>query len=129
MKRTALLSAAVAGLVALGGAQNPSALATTSGGYWEVIGVPGSGPIRQCIGNTRPLTQFEHRRETCQRTTISDSADRAVVEYVCPSGGFGRSEVTVLTPRSLRVETQGISGGLPFHYVLQARRLGECSAH
>jgi hypothetical protein len=26
----------------------------------------------------------------------------------------------------LRISTQGISGGLPFNYVLQARRIGDC---
>jgi hypothetical protein len=33
----------------------------------------------------------------------------------------------VLTPRSLRIATQGISGGLPFNYVLQARRVDDCA--
>jgi hypothetical protein len=36
--------------------------------------------------------------------------------------------MTVITPRSIRIETQGISGDLPFNYVLQARRIGECTA-
>jgi len=33
-----------------------------------------------------------------------------------------------VTPRSLRLDTQGISDGLPFHYVAQARRVGDCPA-
>ena len=33
----------------------------------------------------------------------------------------------MLTPRSLRIETQGISDSLPFNYVLQARRVGDCA--
>jgi hypothetical protein len=32
----------------------------------------------------------------------------------------------VITPRSLRISTQGISDNLPFNYLLQARRVGEC---
>ena len=45
-----------------------------------------------------------------------------------PGGGFGRTKMTVLTPRSMRVETQGISNNAPFNYVLQVRRLGDCPA-
>ena len=40
--------------------------------------------------------------------------------------GFGQSKVTLLTPRSMRIETQGISGNLPFNYQLHARRVGDC---
>ena len=50
----------------------------------------------------------------------------ATIEYHCAGADFGRSEIDVITPRSLRIETQGISDGLPFNYVLQARRVGEC---
>ena len=42
------------------------------------------------------------------------------------AAGFGHSEVTLLTPRSLRIATQGISDGLPFNYVLQAHRIADC---
>jgi len=51
-----------------------------------------------------------------------------VIHYSCPGNEFGRSTMTVITPRSLRIETQGISDNLPFAYVLQARRVGECTA-
>jgi len=50
----------------------------------------------------------------------------AEINYNCADGGFGRSAVTLLTPRSLTIDTQGISGGLPFHYKLYARRMGDC---
>jgi len=32
----------------------------------------------------------------------------------------------LITPRSIRIETQGISDNLPFNYVIQARRVGDC---
>ena len=38
-----------------------------------------------------------------------------------------QSKIDVLTPRSIRIETQGIADDLPFNYVIQARRVGECS--
>lgn len=117
---------AAAGLVAAG---QPTSLRGTSGGLWEISGLPGHGAVRQCVSSTRMLAQFEHRRESCPQAVINEAGDTTVIQYNCPSGGFGRSDVKVLTPRSLRIETQGISGGLPFHYTLQARRVGECARH
>jgi hypothetical protein len=52
--------------------------------------------------------------------------NKAVVEYHCGAAGFSRSQVDVITPRSLRIDTQGISAQEPFSYVLQARRVGDC---
>jgi hypothetical protein len=49
------------------------------------------------------------------------------VQYTCGAAGFGRTQIDVLTPRSLRISTQGISDGLPFNYVMQARRMGDCT--
>jgi len=34
--------------------------------------------------------------------------------------------MTLITPRSLRIDTQGISDNLPFHYQLYARRVSDC---
>ena len=111
-------------------AQRPNALAQTSGGEWEISGLPGtSGSVRRCIGNTMTFAQIEHRGQSCTQVVISDTPTTAVVHYTCTNGGFGRTELTLLTPRSLRVQTQGISRGAPFNYVVQARRMGACAAH
>ena len=59
---------------------------------------------------------------------LGDSADRCAVSYKCTGGGFGQATIKTLTPRSLRVEIQGISGGPPYGYVMQAHRLGDCPA-
>ena len=116
--------------VIIGAAAVPAALSQTTPGLWEVTGVPGAkAPIRQCVGEVLALAQFEHRTENCSRRVIRDAGNSTVVEYSCPGGGFGRSEIGVVTPRALRIETQGISGGLPFHYVAQARRVGDCISH
>jgi hypothetical protein len=112
---------------ALAAASPQSPLARIDGGLWEVTGAPGSAPVRQCLANIRVLAQFEHRKEQCPRTLVREGRDTAIFQYNCPGGGFGQSELRVLTPRSLRIETQGISGGLPFHYVIQARRVGACA--
>ena len=72
------------------------------------------------------LAQYEHRKAQCTRRVIRETPTFAEIQYSCPGGGFGRTTVGLLTPRSLRVETQGISQNAPFHYVLQARRVGGC---
>ncbi len=125
-KLAAAAGVAVAGLV-LGAAARPYALKMTSPGMWEVSGAPGArGPVFQCVADPVVLAQFEHRGKRCSRTVISDNLSSTVISYTCLDGGFGRSKITVLTPRSLRIETQGISQGLPFNYVIQARRVGDC---
>jgi hypothetical protein len=111
-------------------AAQPSALAQTSPGLWEIDGLPKArAPIRQCVANTALLARVEHNGQACKQIVISDTETSTVIEYTCTGGGFGRSKLTLLTPRSLRIETQGISANYPFNYVIQARRVGDCSAH
>jgi hypothetical protein len=105
----------------------PSILAQAQPGLWEFSGAPGThAPVRQCIADIARLAQYEHASKHCTRTVISDSADTAVVQYVCGPAGFGRSAIHLITPRSLEISTQGISDDLPFNYVLQAHRVGDC---
>ena len=118
----------IAGVLILGAAQQPSPLAQTKAGQWELEGVPGAkSPVRQCVSEMLALARFEHRGKNCTSRTISTTVSSIVIEYDCGGAGFGRSQLDVLTPRSLRISTQGISDSLPFNYVLQARRLGDCS--
>ena len=122
----------VAGLAAalvLMGAQRPTALAQTAPGLWEISGLPGAKtPVRECVTDTAVLARYEHRSRACSIKVISDSASAAVVEYNCGGAGFGHTKIDVITPRALRIETQGVSDNLPFSYVLQARRVGDCPA-
>jgi hypothetical protein len=121
----ALASAAAA--LSLAAAQQPRALASISGGWWEISGAPASkAPVRQCLADVAALAQFEHAGRTCSRDVISDEARSTVIHYSCGAAGFGRSKIDVITPRSVTVRTQGISEGLPFNYVLLARRVGDC---
>jgi hypothetical protein len=114
-------------LLTLVGAEQPAALSMTSPGDWELTGVSGAkGPVRQCVADLMILTQFEHRGRHCPSQVISDHGNSTVVQYNCGAAGFGRTQIDVLTPRSLRISTQGISDNLPFNYVMQARRAGDC---
>ena len=104
----------------------PTVLSQISPGLWEFSGPRGAPLRRLCIGEPEMMAQVEHRGARCTRTIISNDARSALVDYSCRSGDFGHSRITVVTPRSMRVETQGISAGAPFAYVVQARRVGDC---
>jgi hypothetical protein len=128
MTRSLILFAALGALTLLTAAQQPSALNMTSAGDWELTGVQGTkAPLRQCVSDLMMLTQFEHRAHHCTSTVISDRGNSTIVQYTCGAAGFGRTQIDVLTPRSLRISTQGISDNLPFNYVMQARRVGDCA--
>ena len=110
----------------LGAATLPPTIAG-SGGLWEVSrSARGADAERKCVPAAAVLAQWEHRGAQCTRTVVSSTATEAIIHYTCPGGGFGQSKMKVITPRTLRIETQGISDGLPFGYTLHARRVGDC---
>jgi hypothetical protein len=109
-------------------AASPSVFNKTQGGLWQVDRA-GEKPLQLCLANTAELALFEHRKGGCTPTVIRDSGSLATIRYTCAGGDFGQSDLTLLTPRSLRIATQGISANAPFNYVLQAHRVGDCPAH
>ena len=98
-------------------------------GEWEVSKTSGGASEKLCLTDAAMLMQWEHRTRQCSRSIDTSTLDRAEVHYSCVGGGFGTSRVEVLTPRSIRVQTQGIADGLPFGYVINARRIGFCAPH
>ena len=127
--RIGLVAAVTLSASLLVAAAVPRALAPAAGGLWEVSqSATGHDPTKLCVPSPEVLAQFEHRQRRCTRVVIRDSGNQAEIHYTCADGGFGRSAVTLVTPRSLTIDTQGISGGLPFHYKLYARRTGDCRA-
>ncbi|MBA2772236.1 MAG: hypothetical protein M3438_06470 [Pseudomonadota bacterium] len=128
--RLSLLTTAGAVLaLALAGASSPSVLSQISGGLWEISGQRGAPPTRLCIPQPPLLAQVEHRSAKCTQTVLRNDPASALIEYSCPGGGFGHSKITMLTPRSVRIETQGIADYAPFGYVVKARRIGNCPNH
>jgi hypothetical protein len=126
-KTLILVMTGVAAALASAAPQRPSVFSQTLPGIWEISGAPGvKAPIRQCLSDIALLAQYEHRNHTCVRKLIADTPTSSTIEYSCGGAGFGRSDIEAITPRSLRIDTQGISGGLPFNYVLQVRRMGDC---
>ena len=111
----------------VGGAAAPRALLPALGGLWEVSQrADGHGAQRICVPSPVMLAQYEHRTARCSRSVITDTGSETLISYSCADGGFGQSKITLLTPRTMRIDTQGISGNLPFHYRLHARRVGDC---
>ena len=122
-----ICSGGLGALFALSGAVLPAPMNRGGGGLWEVgKSASGAGSEKRCVADPALLAQWEHRSNQCTRVIISSTSDDAVIHYTCTGGGFGRSHIRVVTPRTLRIDTQGISGGLPFSYVLHARRVGSC---
>ena len=114
-------------LLLLTAAQPLPTLAQTQPGLWEISGAPGvKTPVRQCVADVPALARFEHRGKACTSKVLKHVGSLTAFEYSCGAAGFGHSEVEALTPRSLRISTQGISNGAPFNYVLQARRMADC---
>jgi len=122
-----LLLAGLTGMLLIA-AGSPIALAPARPGLWEVgRSATGTDARRTCVREPIALSQWEHRAERCTRVILADRGNRILVDYTCADGGFGRSEMTLVTPRSIKIATQGISRDGPFAYTLHARRLGNCT--
>ncbi|MBB3763984.1 hypothetical protein [Sphingomicrobium lutaoense] len=124
---------AIAGMLLLAAAvpalsqDSRGALGRVVAGQWE-LSEPGSerDSVRMCIADPTMLAQVAHRGRQCTRVTISEGPGEALIHYTCTGAGFGRASMQVVTPRSLRIETQGILRSTPFHRVYHARRTGDC---
>lgn len=105
-------------------------LATLEPGQWSVSrSATGTKAVSLCVHDFAALAQWEHRARQCTRTIVSQKDRELVVRYTCPGGDFGQAKLTTLTPRSLKIETQGIHSGEPFNYELFARKSGACTSH
>lgn len=121
-----VLPAAVSAAIAIA-AVRPGGIAAAQPGVWRVSrDASGNASEQVCLADPAFLAQWEGRASTCTRTPIVEDANQVTFDFKCGNGAFGRSKMTLLTPRSLRIETQGISGGAPFEYQLFARRTGTC---
>lgn len=127
MSRFASLILGFSALALLGAAPPTRALAGVAPGLWEVSRTArGAAPRRLCLSDVAQLAWIAHARERCSRTILRDSPGDLQLDLSCEGGDFARSGITVTTPRSVKLETQGIHRGEPFNYTLYARRVGEC---
>jgi len=126
--RIGLATAGALCALGIGAAIKPGGLASAWPGLWEISrSATGVNPQRVCLADLGFLARWEHRRASCSVTKLTEKANLETFDYQCGAGGFGRTDITLLTPRSLRIRTQGISNGLPFDETLQARWVRQCN--
>ena len=108
-------------------ANAPTVLPGVQPGLWEVSrDATGRGARRGCISDMILIGTYAHAGDRCTRTVLVNSPRRLLMALDCGQGEFGRSEITVTTPRSLKIDTQGFRGGEPYDFSVYARRVGEC---
>jgi hypothetical protein len=96
-------------------------------GSWELRMRDAAGTVeRLCLPDTRRLIQLRHPRDTCDRLIVDDDATEVTVQYTCRGRGYGRTHIRRETNRLVQIDTQGIAGGLPFSFVAEGRRVGNC---
>jgi hypothetical protein len=97
-------------------------------GRWQVRDLDNAvAATSVCLGDPAQLVRFGHRgKPGCSSQLLASGEEHATIQYSCRGGGYGHSAVRVETPRSVRIDTQGLSNGRPFSYRLEAQRVGPC---
>lgn len=130
-----VLRPAAAGLLLLScvgaSAQNGGAALKALGGIergqWQLRESDGGGVRRLCLTNPSALLQLQHGGAQCEHFVVENSVRTATIHYTCPGHGYGRTTVSVETPKLVRVETQGVLDGAPFAADLEGRKVGDCN--
>jgi hypothetical protein len=118
-------------LIGVSAADAPSlqALGQLQPGRWTLTSKDADFGSRSiCLSDPRMLLQVRQPPAACSHFVVANTPNAATVTYTCPRAGSGRTTVRVETPRLAQVETQGITGGVPFDNSIEARRVGDCTA-
>lgn len=128
LKPVLMGAAAIFLLATPGVAQAPTALAGLQNGIWELRDTRRSSrtPEHICVRDTARLIQIHHAGNACPRRVLSEDSRSVTIRYECAGSGWGQTTINVETPRLIRIDTQGIDGGSPFHNAYEARRTGDC---
>lgn len=119
-----LAALAMPGAVALAERAQLAGLAQLDAGRWEVRMRDPALPSEQiCLSDGHQLIQLRHRRQSCERFVVSDRPNDMTIQYTCHGKGYGRTDIHRVSDRLVRIETQGIADGLPFHFAAEARWL------
>ncbi len=98
-------------------------------GKWELRLRDGRTVVeRLCIDNGRRFIQLRHPEPTCERFIVDDQPGQVTVQYTCRGKGYGRTHIRRETNRLVQIDSQGIAEGLPFEFIAEARRVGDCSS-
>jgi hypothetical protein len=126
-----LIAAAVAGFAvpAMGQRQPLAMLDQLESGRWELRSRDMRSPAEQlCLRDGRRLIQLRHPMANCDRLIVADGSTEVTVQYTCRGRGYGRTHIRRETGRLVQIESQGILDGLPFDFVAEGRRVGDCAA-
>ncbi len=131
LRASVLLAAAAAGFaVPASGQRQPLAmLDQLESGRWELRSRDMRAPAEQlCIRDGRRLIQLRHPAAHCEKLIVADGASEVTVQYTCRGRGYGRTHIRRETGRLVQIQSQGILDGLPFDFVAEGRRVGDCAA-
>lgn len=95
-------------------------------GSWELRDRSGAVTQRICVPQGRRLVQLRHPGPPCDTYVIQDQPNEVVVQYTCQGRGYGRTHIRRETNRLVQMDGTGIADGLPFEFVFEARRVGDC---
>ena len=126
-KVMAALGCLIGGAVAAQGVQL-AMLDRLTPGMWEVRMRDGKRIEKICLDDGRRLIQLRHPNLSCHQLVVEDGPEAVTVHYTCPGRGSGRTHLRVETPRLVQIESTGIASRLPFDFVAEARRIGDCGA-
>ena len=103
------------------------ALKAIEPGQWQLRSRTDPAAARSlCVADPTALVQLRHPGMTCKRFIIADQPHMAVIQYSCRGSGYGRTMVSVETPRLVKLTTQGAGKAGPFDETFEARRTGAC---
>ena len=133
MKRIMVRAALAAGVMltavaAVSAGQTPTfaAFSKVERGLWA-LKATGGATRSVCVADPEMLLQPRAKAgQPCSRFVVDNGASSATVTYSCPGAGEGRTTISVETPRLMRIESQGVDGGMPFASEVEARRIGAC---
>ena len=103
----------------------PAAFAQIERGQW-LLKERTEGDRKLCLTAPGALVQIRHGAVSCEQFVVVQDQRSATVRYTCAGHGQGRTTITIVTPRSLRIETQGVIDGAPFALDYDASKLGPC---
>ena len=97
-------------------------------GMWEVRTRDGKQLERICLDHGRRLIQLRHPKLSCRQFVAEDGPAAVTVHYTCPGQGSGRTHLRFETSRLVQIDSAGFASRLPFDFVAEARRIGDCTA-
>lgn len=129
MRRGGAVAIAAGGFLASASpAQAPqfAALSLIERGMWTLREAGGGAPRSMCVADVVMLFQVQTPAPNCTRLVIENEPRTATVNYSCRGAGYGRTTISVETPRLIRISSRGMNGGAPFDVDYEARKTGAC---